>query len=286
MRSSNIMRLDLSPKRRFNWRAFAILVALCFLGNLGGIPLQVRIGIPIEPPRLWMTATLISAGVIAIGLLAASRTGLGAPVLEGLLPKADRTRWFRNGLAYVVLMVMVGSPISLLANRGIDPGTYPLGWELLTASFKAGVVEEIFSRLLLVSGFTWIGRLLWHENDGSPTHGVYWGAILLAGLMFGWAHVDSQMGTPGASFGDYTLIMTLSTLLGIYFGWLYWRLGLEWAMLAHFAYDVFISMVVIPVYLLRNPGVWVLLVSATLLSARWAWNYLTGDSIGASIGML
>ncbi|MCA9969960.1 MAG: CPBP family intramembrane metalloprotease [Anaerolineales bacterium] len=268
------------PTRPFPRRAFAILVTLYFLGNLAGIPLLRRTHAPIEPVWFWGVATLISAGVIAVSLLLAARISLGAPWLEGRLAKEALPHWLRRGLALTGLLLVVALPISLLANLNVDARTYPLGWELLPASFKAGVVEEVGYRLLLVSLLAWLGGLHWRDENGRPTRAVYWTAVLIAGLLFGWAHVDARLGNPAAAFWDYALIMALNSALGIYFGWLLWRLGLEWAILAHFAFDAAVSLVLIPVYLAESPVAWGVLVASLLIVLVVSGRYLVRSKVG------
>jgi hypothetical protein len=265
--------LHLPVKRPFQWRVFFALVALYFLGNLAGIPLLRKTDVPLEPVWYWGVVTIISALVIAFSLALANRTGLGVPFLEGQLSKADLPIWLRSGIALCLLMIAVGFPLSLIANLDADPATYPFGWELLLASFKAGVVEEIFGRFFLVSLFVWLGSFIKHDAESRPTPGVYWMAILLAALIFGWGHVDARLSNPAATFWDYALIMVLSSSLGIYFGWLFWTLGLEWAMIAHFIYDAFISMVVIPAYLLKSPIVWFVLLTGLTIAVVMSWEW-------------
>jgi hypothetical protein len=274
-RGFSIFTLDLPMKRSFRWRALVILVALYFLANIAGIPFLRKTNLPIEPVWLWGVATMVAALVIALSLAMASRTRLGAPLLEGRLPKEDIPNWLRSGLALTVLMLIVGFPLSLFANLGADPVTYPFGWELLGASFKAGVVEEILSRLFLVSLFVWLGGLFKRDAEGRPARGVYWAAILLAALMFGWGHVDARLSDPAGTFEGYALIMVLSSSLGIYFGWLFWKLGLQWAILAHFTYDAFISMAVIPVYLLKSPIGWFALLAGLAIASVISLRFLT-----------
>jgi hypothetical protein len=274
-RPFNISAVDLPVKRPFHWRVFTALVVLYFLGNLAGVPLLRRTNMPIEPVWFWGVVTLVSALVIALSLAMANRTGLGAPLLEGRLSKEDLPDWLRSGLALTVLMLIMGFPLGLIANLSADPATYPFGWELLGASFKAGVVEEILSRLFLVSLFVWLGGLFKRDAEGRPTRGVYWAAILLAALMFGWAHVDARLSNPAVTFEGYALIMVLSSSLGIYFGWLFWKLGLEWAMFAHFIYDAFIVMVVVPVYLLKSPIVWFVLLAGLAIVSVISLRFLT-----------
>ncbi len=43
--------------------------------------------------------------------------------------------------------------------------------------------------------------------------------------------------------------MTVNTLFGVAFGWMYWKLGLESAMLAHFLVDAVTFVIVIPGFL-------------------------------------
>jgi membrane protease YdiL (CAAX protease family) len=136
-----------------------------------------------------------------------------------------------------------------------------VGWELLLASFKAVTVEEIVNRFFLMTLLVWLGKFFFRDADGHPTKWVYWVAILLTGLLFGWAHVDARLGNPEMPLWGLMVVMVLNTGLGVYFGWSYWRLGLEWAILAHFLFDVFLSMVLVPVYLLKNPFVWIFLIA-------------------------
>jgi len=282
-RPFNISTVDLPMKRSFQWRVLVVLVALYFLANIAGIPLLRKTNVPIEPVWFWGVATIVAALVIALSLAMANRTGLGAPLLEGRLPKEDLPNWLRSGLALTVLMLIVGFPLSLIANLSADPATYPFGWELLGASFKAGVVEEILSRLFLVSLFVWLGGLFKRNAEGRPTRGVYWAAILLAALIFGWGHVDARLSHPAATFEGYALIMVLSSSLGIYFGWLFWKLGLEWALFAHFAYDAFVSMIVIPVYLLKSPIIWFVLVTGLVIASVISFRFLTRDQPNARL---
>ncbi|HUW95707.1 MAG TPA: CPBP family intramembrane glutamic endopeptidase [Anaerolineae bacterium] len=261
----SIFTIHLPVKRSFQWRVLLILVASYFLANLAAIPLLRATNMPIEPVWFWGVATLVAALVLGISMLLANRTGLGAPLLEGRLQKEDISAWLRSGMALTVLMCVLGLPVSLLVNLNVNPASYPADYQLVLASVKAGVVEELFTRFLLISLFVWLGSLFKRSHDGRPTRGVYWGAILLAGLLFGWGHVGATLGNP---------VMILCTLLGICFGWLFWKLGIEWAIFAHFAYDALVSAVLLKVYLLNNTLVWIGFVSLVILAAGISWRAL------------
>jgi hypothetical protein len=69
--------------------------------------------------------------------------------------------------------------------------------------------------------------------------------------------------------------MTLNACLGAYFGWLFVVLGLEWAIIAHFLYDAFLSMVLIPIYLLKSPVAWVVLLAGLIAASVRSLRFLT-----------
>jgi len=278
----NVFTIHLPVKRSFQWRVFLILVASYFLGNLAGIPLLRATNMPIEPVWFWGVVTLFSALVLAISMLLANRTGLGAPLLEGRLQKEDISAWLRSGMALTVLMSVLGLPLSLLFNLNVNPASYPVGYQLVLASVKAGIVEELACRFFLVSLFVWLGSFFKRSHDGRPTRGVYWGAILLAGLVFGWGHVDARLAIPEAPFEMLTGIMILSTFLGIFFGWLFWKLGIEWAIFAHFAYDALVSAVLLKIYLLNNVLVWIGFLSLVILAAWISWRALRHNGLETS----
>jgi hypothetical protein len=165
-----------------------------------------------------------------------------------------------------------------LINLNIHPTRYPAGWQLVLASLKAGTVEEIVYRFFVVSLFSWLGGLIRKNSDGRPVELVYLSAILLAGLIFGWAHVDAKLSAPGVSVFPLAIIMTLSTILGIYFGWILWKFGLEWAIIAHFLYDALFSAVVMPAYLSNNKILWVAITIGFLIICVLSWRYLTREA--------
>ncbi len=260
--------------RHFRWRTAVILVVLYFIGNLAGIPLLRKTSVPIEPVWQWGVATFIFAIVIAISLWMATRTGLGVPFLEDTISKEYLPNWFCIGLALSILMIVVATPFSLIVNLNVDAATYPFGWELLLASFKAGVVEEIGARFFLMTLIVWLGSFICKTTEGRPTRTIYWAGILLAGLAFGWAHVDTRLGIAGVPIWWYALLMFLNTGLGVFFGWLYWQLGLEWSILAHFIFDAYLSMVLVPVHLSGNPVIWAMLIVGLLVVGLMALRFL------------
>jgi hypothetical protein len=151
--------VSLPINRPFSWRTVWVLAIVLFLGNLAGIPLLRATNTPIEPVWQWAVVMSISTVLIGVCLFLATRTGLGAPLVEGLLSEDEKGRWARNVLAWAILTASVGSLMTMLGNLNANPRNYPAALPLVLASVKAGVQEEIFMRIVLMSFVVWVGRL-------------------------------------------------------------------------------------------------------------------------------
>ncbi len=93
-------------------------------------------------------------------------------------------------------------------------------------------------RLFLLSLIAWLGMKL------LPKTIALWVANLATALFFAWYHIDNE-----ALFVDPVPVivawrtMLIITPVGLAFGWLYWRRGLEAAILSHFVIDVIVHVV-------------------------------------------
>jgi membrane protease YdiL (CAAX protease family) len=108
----------------------------------------------------------------------------------------------------------------------------------LLASFYGGIAEEILLRLLVMSFFVWLGHFVSKTIDGKPTAAVIWIANILAAVFFGLGHLPTTAMLVPLTPLVVTRAVVLNGLLGIGFGWLYWKRGLEAAMISHFSADI------------------------------------------------
>jgi membrane protease YdiL (CAAX protease family) len=74
------------------------------------------------------------------------------------------------------------------------------------------------------------------RRQASPA--VFWVAIVVAAVLFGIGHLPAAGKIWG--LGEIVIARTvvLNAIAGIVFGWLYWKRGLEMAMLGHFSADI------------------------------------------------
>ncbi len=111
-------------------------------------------------------------------------------------------------------------------------------WKALLVAPYGGIVEEILLRLFVVSLFAWLFGLVTKTKDVYKNTGIMWSAIILASILFGLGHLPAT-----ASIVTITPLVVLRAVLlngvgGVVFGWLFWKRGLEYAMVAHFTTDI------------------------------------------------
>src|SRR4029077_8144789 len=118
-------------------------------------------------------------------------------------------------------------------------------WRSGLASFWAPFAEEIVDRLFLLSLVAWLGMKLFRvSNEGRGRQVALWVAIVATALFFGWYHISNEQlfaATVPAIVAVRTVLIILP--VGLAFGWLYIRRGLEAAILSHFVIDIIVHVV-------------------------------------------
>lgn len=200
---------------------------------------------------LWvlLPAQALQAGVLCwlfgwLGLFLGARHGLDAPWLRAWVYRQPRiparpARWWLAVLLGVLAALLVVGTDLIRSPWHHSPDTVAaLGsaWRGALASFYGGIVEETECRLLLVSLFVWLLAWLNHQRALSWMFVV---AIVLAALLFGAGHLPAAFAT-GMAHAPLPIarIVLLNALVGLVTGTLFWKYGLEHAMLAHFSADL------------------------------------------------
>src|SRR5512146_901073 len=89
-----------------------------------------------------------------------------------------------------------------------------------------------------MSFFVWLGHFISKTAEGKPTVAVIWTANILAAVLFGLGHLPAITTLVPITPLVIAREVVLNGLLGIGFGWLYWKRGLEAAMISHFSADL------------------------------------------------
>lgn len=179
--------------------------------------------------------------LILVGLATAPKVGLRAPVFQALV--TGESKW--QALAPQIVPGLIGGLVGallLLAYALLQPlvtpervqADSPIEISMLMRVLYGGIVEELHMRWGLMSLFVWLGWRLFQRSKGLPHNAWFWAGIVLSALIFGIGHVPAAI-----SFGMLSTplrigyIVLANTIGGLIFGWLYWRKGLEGAMIAH-----------------------------------------------------
>jgi membrane protease YdiL (CAAX protease family) len=118
-------------------------------------------------------------------------------------------------------------------------------WKALLVAPYGGVVEELLLRLFIVSLFAWLLGIIFKSAHVVKNSTIMWTAIILASLLFGLGHLPAT-----ATILPLTPIVVVRAILlngigGLVFGWLYWKRGLEYSIVAHFTTDIVLHAVLI-----------------------------------------
>jgi membrane protease YdiL (CAAX protease family) len=254
-------------KTIINWRVFFILWIAAILSSIAVLPYALElqastleaIDIPIPLPMLIALQIVQSAILFAIiifaGMFFASRVGLGVPILDSVTRNesiSDKVRTILPlsiGLGGIAALLIIGLDVwafqpALLEELGDSANTLnlqnaqPAAWKGFLASFYGGIAEELLLRLFLMSLLAWLGRFVGKTQTGKPTNSVFWIANILAAVLFGLGHLPATAMIIPLTPLVITRAILLNGIGGVIFGWLYWKRGLEAAMIAHFSADI------------------------------------------------
>ncbi len=259
----------LATKRKWNWRVFLVLLGLIIPAVFAIVPFDISrqrtyTGTDVVASLGWeiilldrLINILLIALMGAVGLVLANRIGLGLPFVEGWTRHEPIAYRFQTIVASAWITAVLLELSSLLARTFvIDPPMNSMFEQLgittptaaaapplygFLASISAGINEEIQFRLFGLSLLAWLGGLIFHGPDGRPKAAVFWTAIIIFSLAFGAAHLPTAA-TLGLPMNALVIGSTLfvNGIAGLAFGWLFWRFGLESAILAHCLADVIV----------------------------------------------
>jgi hypothetical protein len=227
--------------------AFGVLAALALMPYLLAFMPKALAAIPLPTPAV-VAIQAAQSGLLCwlfgwLGLYLGAPYGLDAPWLRAWVYRRPRDpSWRSRWWLAIVLGVLAGVLVVLLMRIGAkEPAEEAANgagwaWRGLLASFYGGVVEEVECRVLLVSVVVWV---LARCNRRIAAPWMYIVAIVLAALLFGVGHLPAAFATH-AVHGPALIahIVLLNALVGVVTGWLFWKYGLEHAMVAHFSADI------------------------------------------------
>ncbi|BDZ69098.1 CPBP family intramembrane glutamic endopeptidase [Methanobacterium ferruginis] len=258
-----------SITKTVSWKLFTILLIASIFGTIAVLPYTLTLqggllqnsSIPLS---VIMTAQLIQSivlfvVVIFIGLYLAKKVGLELPILEGWLEGREVKSYLKSilgisvGLGILAGILIIGIDY-LFSFAGFTSSIVmaqitPPAWQGFLASFYGGINEEILLRLFLMTLIAWIIFKIKKTKEGKPTNMGMWLAVILAAVIFGIGHLPTAMAIVTLTPLLVIKVIILNAVGGIIFGWLYWKKGLESAMISHFSADIVLH-VILPLLVL------------------------------------
>jgi membrane protease YdiL (CAAX protease family) len=242
-----------------NWKVFFVLLAASVATSLLVLPFVLAISPPLGEvftPAVLLGAVVQSTVLFSIaiffGLYLAKRVGLGLPVLEGAFEGRKTGGYLKSivplslgmgvlaGIVVIFLsLIFWHISLTLLHVEMSVPA-----WKALLACFYGAIAEEILCRLFLMTLFVWICTKIRKTPQGKPTITGIWVSIVLSSVLFGLGHLPITGDLIGLSPIVVVRAVLLSGVVGIIFGRLYQKYGLESAMLSHFSCDIVLHVVV------------------------------------------
>jgi len=191
---------------------------------------QIQLLVLINPTLLLIVA-------VVVGIICYDRAGLSVPIIEALVKKEKLPPVLpiiNSGITYgiltgLLLLLISQTFISRLPEAFVELGKN-LKPTLLVRFLYGGITEEILMRFGLMSFLVFLVSKI--SKKLNPA--TYWTGIVLSALLFAVGHFPvafMAVEQPTAYLMAYILLG--NSVGGIIFGWVYWKRGLEAAMIAH-----------------------------------------------------
>lgn len=242
----------------FKARLFVILWVAGFTGVLSFLLVDldaliaifpIPAGTEIPPVPVLKLLSLIQQAIILsvavlVGVVLASKVGLSSPVAEAAASGGDWISALKpqiipgivGGLAGGVSLTLIAAVLKpflspeVLARLGEFGKVLPLPTRLL----YGGIIEELLLRWGLMTLLVWAAWRLFQKGREQPKPAFFVGAILVSSLLFAIGHLPlAFMLFPEPTFALILFAIVANSAFGVIGGYLYWKKGLESAMIAH-----------------------------------------------------
>lgn len=245
-------------KNIINWKLFKILLSASIISIIAVLPYAFTLAgdvinqVPIPLPMLILVSVIQSSILFAIvlflGLILSKKVGLGLPIIEDFLSKKKTQFDIKSiiktsvSFGFVVGVAIILVDLMFITSSGdisLWSGQMPPAWMGFLASFYGGISEEILLRLFFMTFLVWVFSKLRKSGENiSNNNLIMWSAIIIATFIFGLGHLPITESVTALTPLVIIRAIILNGIGGIIFGWLYWKKGLESAMIAHFSADI------------------------------------------------
>ena len=212
----------------------------------------------LPPPALLKLATVAQPTVfvsiaVLVGCYLAEKVGLHAPAAEAWA----RREAFLPKLTPQILPGIIAGVLSGTALVGMWLAFKPFLLPEFVSRAEAfnkqlpaavrflsgGLTEEVLLRWGMMTFLVWLPWQSFQKRPGPPRSIFFIAAILISALLFAAGHLPIAIALAGRlTPAMIAFVLAANSLVGIVAGFLYWKIGLETAMIAHiFTHVILIS---------------------------------------------
>ncbi len=238
-----------------------ILGLTLFIIGLLGILTMLTISIPLDslpkevfdkiPPHalkylILINPTILLLIAVVVGTILYDKVGLTVPTISSILKIEDPKFKFIDQIKFGFLMGSLTGILTIIIGL-IFKSSIPQEFIELENKIKVttiarfaygGLTEELLMRFGFMTLVIWIIFKVTKKLNNT----TYWSGIILASVLFGVGHFPIVFNTVNnPTIGLLTYVLIGNSIAGLFFGWLYWKKGLEAAFVGHiFAHVIMI----------------------------------------------
>ncbi len=223
---------------------------LWLAGMLGAVVMTVTIlpqlfrTMPLPAP-LWVVslASLAQSGVLLAlavwaGVALARKVGLHAPAFEAVAARRPLAPGLGPQLLPGLIAGFVGGMVLFAVNRSAPAALAKVQEHftppLLARLLYGGFTEELLLRWGFMTVLIWLAWRLLQRGTGAPRTVYISLGIVVSALVFAAGHLPAAAMLVGELTADVVVfVVVANSVFGVLFGYLFWRYGLEAAMIAH-----------------------------------------------------
>jgi len=201
------------------------------------ITLAIKILSLIQPSVILFVAVLV-------GVILASKVGLKSPVAEAAASGTDLVSALKPQIVPGIIGGLIGG-VGIVLISALWKPFLPLEVTELISKFGklvplptrmlyGGITEELLLRWGLMTFLVWAMWRLFQKGQNKPQSAYFVVAILISSVVFGIGHLPvAFLLFPQAAAALIVFVVIANSMFGLIAGYLYWKKGLESAMIAH-----------------------------------------------------
>jgi len=188
-------------------------------------------------------AVLLALAVFG-GVRLAHQVGLSAPFAEALARRGDAVAALKpqlvpgivGGLAGGLAILLIALPFKAFMSAETIDRLVKFGrlMPLPTRILYGGITEELLLRWGFMTLLVWLAWRFIQRRRDAAAPACFIGAIVISSIIFAFGHLPiAFLLFPEIGFPLIAYVIIANSVFGLIAGYLYWKKGLESAMLAH-----------------------------------------------------